>query len=1230
LTPKKCHHLINEGRQESRVHESLRVARSLGTFLIAQGVHASTLSRTLGDVTLLPSAHQYYLVLDQQVVHAAINLWCKAVGLKEVLMPKEGVMIGSPKVPTFVEMARSFQVIQEENHKERMAITTRARLDDVIQFHNNFTSRYILQLLWAEGARCQKLSSITVGSLFADSEHIVISDRDSDRYAELRVCPLSAVLQRSRLNYSAHLKALGRWLEKRGERNVACSIRRITDGIDPNIKALPILYRNQKNELNHRPITRADLTRVKKSTQIRELNQPRHFLISELDRREIALIAINAQVGHHHTSAPAFGIGSGLSISEFSKYMKAVLEKIHTDLGVQPLVGLGTICTARIKLPNLSLPVVMPPPQNLYLAQRLQVEDFNPPDIFLAEEDCPVTLLTLPARNELRNLMSNYLKSDLIGRHPWGAVCFCLIAFDSVINISNLEQFFDRLKNKFEVSIGQLKIVEVFGDDSMPIGQCFLSKYTQDALKLARASDHCKTFEEAKKDLNCLLVKLDSVWSKCAEDVAVHRLQSIAAHLSLIDLPSVSRFSMIHKSPFMPASDLLRISLGVVTIIDPIHKNSQARVRSNGFKNQIEIVQRWANKDAGLGEYRRRANGLIDDLTRLKESGIDEVEELIHDLIIAELSEHPPYRKLKLHVLAIYLKIQLKFFAQVQILGDLPRTSDEWNNFIDIFTDKDDSTEGTRRWAGFHIGAWLMAKGYAVPQVLVKGNKCKVNYKPHLSVYVTNSEVEKCIDILKRAELTDPLKAWLPLLLHLNRGCVFRPAELRFLMAWHVSKDGQHLQITTSGHAHLKNKYAPGLLQVPSTQINNILEQKKRRLGSPVGAASSMFVSGVVGGYADYDQLVHVVRTLLQEITGRGDFRLYDFRACAITDILINVEEALKLLVEGQFSNEIQIDNGYITSRYQRGAKAARAARQSNVVTTLRYYHLGGAIENRALLNSLLRKIIPSAKYLASVEGKSPAAVLMQRSRAAHGAVARIGCFKIKPSRVTRSLELAPIIDSLAAKELSSAGKSLVFSGLLKLCGLSTIAAADAAAISSEQLTRFIKEFMPSLKKNGITQLHVTAAQSSSTWFPMLEKLSNWAYKHRFILKEFTGKSPKIFRLYGGKLSFSNHANVIASRALWPILLATGFQPLLFFGKGVAPSDRAVATSEFRSLGIEAASLSIKRQSFVSMRFYKMKYARTSGLEFNLNSSNHHMGKAGRLVVAAMTLAITIATEKIL
>ncbi|MFZ3159822.1 MAG: hypothetical protein WA134_06520, partial [Rhodoferax sp.] len=396
-------------------------------------------SRALGDITILQKSHHYYLALDQQAIYGAINLWCNSIGLAGVEMPSSGTLIGSPKVPTFHDMARAFQLLQQENHKDRMSITARSCMDEVIQFHNNFVCRYVLQLLWAEGARCQKLSTITAGSLFQDSKHVVLSDRDSDRYARWRVCPLPSALQRSRLNYSAHLQAMTRWLNMRGESEAAHALEQITQGSDPNAGALPMLFRDQDKTLTSRPITRADLNRIKTSMPIGELNEPRHFLISELDRREIAPIAISAQVGHHHTGAPAFGVGSGMSIRDFSTYMMSVLEQLHVDLGLQPLSGLGTMAVARIKLPKLRLPDVLPPPDNLYLAQRLGIEDFNPPDIFLAEEDCPVSALTLPARNSLLRLRAAYLKSDALGRHPWGAVCFCLIGFDLVLNISDLE-----------------------------------------------------------------------------------------------------------------------------------------------------------------------------------------------------------------------------------------------------------------------------------------------------------------------------------------------------------------------------------------------------------------------------------------------------------------------------------------------------------------------------------------------------------------------------------------------------------------------------------------------------------------------------------------------------------------------------------------------------------------------------------------------------------------------
>lgn len=1227
LTPSECHRLMNQGRLENRVHESLRVARSLRSFLLAQGVHASTVSRVLGDISILPNSHHYYLALDQKAVYGAINLWCQTIGLTEVNLPSRGTLIGSPKVPTFDQMARSFQLLQDENHNDRKFITARSCLDDVIQFHNNFVSRYVLQLLWAEGARCQKLSSITVGTLFPDNKHIVLSDRDSDRYAQRRVCPLSSALQQSRLNYVTHLCAMVRWTETRGELEAARSLERIIDGRDLCVVALPILFRNRKTTLTSRPITRADLNRVKTSTSIGDLNEPRHFLISELDRREIESIAISAQVGHHHTSAPAFGVGSGMSISDFSTYMTSVLEQLHIDLGLQPLTGLGTTAIVRLKLPWLSLPDVLPPPNNLYLTQRLAVEDFNPPDIFLAEEDCPVSDLTLPCRSNLLKLRAAYLKSDVLGRHPWGAVLFCLIGFDLVLNISDLEQFFNRLKTKSEVNIKKLSIVEIFDQGPLPIGQCLLSEFSVAVLKVARAKSSHVTFGEALNDLNEMLLSLDPIWPKIGVGEAAQRLQSMAAHLSMVDLPGVSRFSLIHKSPFVPGSDIQRIVFGHMTQIDLPRLQSRPVKRSSDFKEQMVIVARWADKDAPLGEYQRRANGLLDDLARLESNYlIDEVDLMIHDFIRAELSEHPPYRKLKLNVFEAYLKVQIQFFAQTRILGDLPRTPEEWISFMDIFVDADDAIEGRRRWAGFHLGAWLMTKGYSVPQLLVRDNKHKVNYKPHLSAYVTYGEIEQCIEQLQYSGLGFPLKEWLPIQLRLQRRCVLRPAESRFLQAGHVSQNANHIHITTSGHNHLKNQYARGLVSVPESLRYDLLVHKERRRGSPEGLSASLFVPAGEDGYIEYDQCCKAARLELQCITGRGDLRLYDFRACAITDILLDIQGSLKSLVHGNRIYAPKVDGNQIAFSYSRGAAASREARQSNVVTTLRYYYLGGAIENRVRLNALQQDVKPSASYLAIVQGKSSAAVLVQRHRLAQGAIARTSCPCAPLPEINSSLDRSAKLASRTAQPQLPPGDRLVLAGLLTLGGLDPTSAADAASMASDRLDSLLPELMAALAEVGITSLHHTAAQSSSIWFPMLAKISSWAYLHRHAMFAFTNRSPKAFRLHGSKLSFSSHAAVISLRELWVGLPAIGFQPLLIYSNSVVPSQRAANKAELLRLGIRVAPFAIDRQRFAAMRFCPCISASTPERDAQTAYSNHQMGKSGRLVVAAMTLAISIAT----
>lgn len=1232
LTPKICHLLLNEGRLESRVHESLRVARSLLTFMLVQGIHASIVSRAFGVIKMMPVSHHYYLALEQVEVYGAINMWCNAIGLTPIDIPGKATLIGSPKAPSFEVMARSFQIIQKENNKDRMSITSRSSLTEIIQFHNNFVSRFTLQLLWAEGGRCQNLSRFTAKLLFADGSHVVISDRDSDRYAQWRPCPLSPILQRSRLNFVSHLLAMSRWLEKRGEPDAANALSRIADGTDPNVGALPILFRQKNKTLAIRPVTRIDLQKVKTSSPINELNEPRHFLITELDRRKIAPIAINAQVGHHHTGAPPFGVGSGMSISEFSSYMMPKLERLHEDLGLQPLAGLGITELARLKLPKLRLPDVLAAPENHYLAQRLEIEDFNPPDIYFAEEDCPISPLTLPARDALVWLTAKYLKSNVIGKHAWGALCFCMISFDLVINLREMEQFFNRLLTGSEVSIGNLNGVEVFNlQDPLPIGQCLLSTYSVDALKVARSSGMITTFLDALCTLEELLLSLDPGWPKIGGDATARRLQSMAMHHAMVDLPSVSRFSVTHKSPFIPLGDIRRIVYGQTTPIAPPCLHRLTGNPSRDFKKQVDLVDRWADKDTPSGEYGRRANGLLHELDEFEANNVtDDMDLLLHDLIRAELGKHPPYRRLKLYVLSSYLKIQLQFFRQARSIGNLPRTPEDWASFIHIFTDAKNNVNGPRHWAGLHLGAWLNFKGYSVPPALMQGGKHRVNYKPHLSVYVTSVEIERAIYILQQSGLQHPMSNWLPALLRLQRGCVLRPEESRFLKAKHLSLDGHHLLITTSGHNHLKNDYARGIVTVPNKQRDALLIHKDRRAGSPEGMSASMFVPAGTNGYIEYDKLACASRTVLQGITGRGDFRLYDFRASAITDVMIDIPAALLSLASGKPIDWPQLTSATLISNFARGATAAREARQSNVITPLRYYYLGGNIENRLHLNSAQLDLTPSPSYLSVVLGKSPGAVSAQRFRVARGAKART-C----PSKDTLATSCwAQLIDApfepRTAQLQHMPGESLLLAGLLALSGLETKPAADAASIAAEKLDEMLPEFKAAMAKVGITSLHHTAAKGSSSWFSMLDKLSTWAFIHRMTLLEFTSRSPKGVRIYKGKLSFSNHVEVIASQELWAGLVAIGVRPLLIFGNSVAPSIRTTAKDELQRLGITTASSAVTRQKYASMRFCLSAAKEEPDCGTDVTISNHQMGKTGRLVVAAMTLAIALIKKELL
>lgn len=1233
LTPTVCHRMVNRGRVESRVYESLRIARSLRSFFLEVGIHPSTVSRVLGDVTVIPRAHHYYLLLNQEEVHAAINLWCRHVGLQCVASPAKRTLIGSPRVREFSEISSVFRILTDENHKHRMSVTARTGLDEAIKFHNAFVARYALQLLWGIGGRCQNLSRITVAALFADHELVTISDRASDRYSERRVCVLSNVLKKSRLNYVEHLLSMSGWLMRKEELVGGVALINIARGLDPKALALPILYIQKETDkdpvLTVRAITRADLKKAARSTPISELNEPRHFLITQMDRLEVAAVAVDAQFGHHQAGAPPFGLGSGLSITEFIKYMQGILDHLHIDLGLQELVGLGRRDPARLKLPTIALPDQLPVPDNLFLIQRMAVEDFNPPDILLAEEDCPISEFSLAIRRGLANLLATYKTSAAVAQYPWGSVCFCLIACDVVINFSELEMFFTRLAENGDETIGSLRGVEVFGDGQLPIGQCLLSPLTVDALQVARRKVEPLSYQESLAEMQVLLKALQSSWPNTTGPEAAIRLQTMTMHSAMIDFPAISRFSAFHKGPFIPLADIKRLAKKQPTVITVPVKARQKTARSNDFSEQVSMVRVWANKDMELGEYRRRANGLLADLEHWGHThSIDDADEYLIDFLRAELGDAPPFQRLSLPVLLEYLGVQIKFFSHARFLGELPKTPDDWADAISIFSDDSGALEGKRRWAGLHIGAWLHRKGFAVPQVLLQGKFAPTNFRPHLSVYITDEELEECIKYLSSTDTRYPSVDWTPVQLRLRRKAALRPAELRYLKAKHLSIDGKILHITTSGHIHLKNVFSRGLVALPQSIRHELLQHRAWRLDSPQGDSAAMFVDASADGYANFDETVHRAQWVLRAISGRQDFRIYDFRASALTDLLVDIPHLLTTLLKGDKTEDVTQNSQWISSRHCRGAMAAREARQASILTSLRYYYLGGPIERRVIMNEFLTRSEPNPTYMAAVQGRTTAALHSEQYRITKGGQKMVK-HAHRPASVPKDVSVLSQPNAAGTTLSPQFGdERLILAGLLASSGLTLRASADQAGISYKSVENFNATFSKALAMVGIDSLHSTASDSSSIWFSLLPALSKWAFFHRSDLLKCVSTSPKLWRIHASKLNLKSIDGVTSMAHVLAGLPSMGIQPLIYFAQTVSLTERVTARRKCEAIGVNVVPDALSRQVFAAIRFCLARTNPGKTALVDSKESNHEVGKVGRLVVASMALAITVARNE--
>jgi hypothetical protein len=571
--------------------------------------------------------------------------------------------------------------------------------------------------------------------------------------------------------------------------------------------------------------------------------------------------------------------------------------------------------------------------------------------------------------------------------------------------------------------------------------------------------------------------------------------------------------------------------------------------------------------------------------------------------------------------LAEYLAVQVEFFELIRSqLGDFPKSPEEWKGVIEIF--HDDQNEGKRRWAGLHVGAWLSARGLPVPPQLRQGSSAPFNYRPHSSIYVTSAELEQSIQAIALAHLPAPIADWKSIELRLRRRCAFRPQEARFLLAKHHTADMTRMVVTTSGHIHLKSqRYSRGMVTTPEGLQPELRQLAQRRLQSPSRLQSSMFVLPEDDGYPLYDSSERAALRALKSTTGRAEIRLYDLRACAISDLIIDIPGCVDQLVNGSVPVRTDLDGKAITKQHRRAAVGAREARQASVHTTLRYYYQGGELERRFQLNLLQHTLPQSATFTAAIQNTTVQAIHAKSYRAAHGATAR---------RVPAVIDIVRIVDTrpdhpstYPVGENSESAPTLqsrhrIMAMLLHMAGTPVESAADASRLPIPAIKFELKDMLTMLSEHGIARVPETTSQPHSAWLKKLEALSEWAYMHRSELQRMTTSTPKVMRPYRSKISFRNFNDLKSSAHLWQGLVTTGFIPVLFFSRNVSLSDRASAVNFDSINSMDKAPQRLMRQQFAAMKFRVVN-------KDSIALSNHTFGKVGRLVVTAILIASWLA-----
>ena len=238
--------------------------------------------------------------------------------------------VGSPLCPTFKWLAESVTAIRSRLMEAK---DKPLNADHLIELHNAYTLYVVMFLAMATGYRNVHAPLSRSTDYDPMSEMLVVADKTGDAFSHARLVPLPEVLSRQLDLYSQHRD------------RVADRLWAIL-GIEEPKHFLFFLSESSSARASPKLIRIVEVTGKELKRHLRgvwelPLNINRHFMRSELRRRNVSAELVDAWMGHWLDGQEPMGRFSSLSPIDFSANLEPVVSEILAEMGWSPEEGLS-------------------------------------------------------------------------------------------------------------------------------------------------------------------------------------------------------------------------------------------------------------------------------------------------------------------------------------------------------------------------------------------------------------------------------------------------------------------------------------------------------------------------------------------------------------------------------------------------------------------------------------------------------------------------------------------------------------------------------------------------------------------------------------------------------------------------------------------------------------------------------------------------------------------------